>query len=139
MVALPGGVVYTAAKSALIGLLPGLHATLRHQSIRTGVICPWFADTGIMTDAGRAFIASAGMPFAPVPRVAGAIFCAATSTDAASDGCVWTVPDDGEVCRIPRERMTLSGGVYTVLNERLARAGRKKWSDAGPSIVTGAK
>lgn len=137
--------MYTAAKTALLGLLPGLHTSLHIKNIRTGVVCPWFsgkslpvrlfdcradslADTGIMTDAGRAFLH--GLPLAPVPRVAGAIFRAASDTEELSDGCVWTVPDDGEVCRIPRERMQLVGGVYSALNERLARAGpRKKWSD----------
>ncbi|EJD41041.1 NAD(P)-binding protein [Auricularia subglabra TFB-10046 SS5] len=133
MCALPGGVIYTAAKTALLGLLPGLYASLRSKNIRTGVICPWFSDTGILTDAGRSFLQ--GMPLAPVPRVVGAIFRASTDPDGASDGCVWTVPDDGEVCRIPREQMQLVGGVYSVLNERLARAGtRKKWSDAAPAI-----
>ncbi|KZV97039.1 NAD(P)-binding protein [Exidia glandulosa HHB12029] len=133
MAALPGGVMYTAAKTALLGLLPGLHASLHHQNIRTGVVCPWFSDTGIMTDAGRAFLQ--GVPLAPVPRVVGAIFRAASDAEETSDGCVWTIPDDGEVCRVPREHMQLVGGVYTVLNERLARTGpRKKWSDATPSV-----
>ena len=88
-----------------------------------------------MTDAGRAFLQ--GMPLAPVPRVVGAIFRAATDADDSSDGCVWTVPDDGEVCRIPREHMKLVGGVYTVLNERLARAAgkKKKWSDSENGAV----
>ena len=95
------------------------------------LLSPSFTDTGILTDSGRNFLR--GLPLAPVPRVVGAIFRAATDTDPASDGCVWTVPDDGEVCRIPREHMQLIGGVYTILNERLSRNGpRKKWSE-GPS------
>jgi len=35
--------MYTAAKTALLGLIPGLYASLSAQGIRTGVICPWFA------------------------------------------------------------------------------------------------
>ncbi|KAH7102392.1 NAD(P)-binding protein [Auriculariales sp. MPI-PUGE-AT-0066] len=131
MVGMPGGVMYTAAKTALLGLIPGLYASLNAQGIRTGVICPWFADTGIMTESGRKLLRTTGMPFAPIGRIAGAIFKAAMDDDPDSDGCVWTVPDGGEVCRIPREHMQLIGGVYTVLNERISRTSpHKKWSDS---------
>ncbi len=62
----------------------------------------------------------AGIPLTPVPRIAGAIFRAATDPDLATSGCPWVLPDDGPVIRVEKEALRL--GVYDMLNKRLRRA-----------------
>lgn len=64
----------------------------------------------------------AGMPMTPVPRIAGAIFRAATDADLATSGCPWVLPDDGPVIRVERE--ALRAGVYEMLDKRVRRAAR---------------
>lgn len=65
----------------------------------------------------KAFLA--GIPLVPVPRIAGAIFNAATELDPDTDGAAWTLPDDGPVFRI--EKPTLTEGVYKMINQRAER------------------
>ena len=62
----------------------------------------------------------AGMPMTPVPRVAGAIFRAATDPDLSTSGCPWVLPDDGPVIRVEKEG--LRQGVYKMLDNRIRRA-----------------
>jgi hypothetical protein len=62
----------------------------------------------------------AGIPLTPVPRIAGAVFRAATDPDAATSGCPWMLPDDGPVIRVEKE--SLHAGVYEMLNVRIRRA-----------------
>ena len=62
----------------------------------------------------------AGLPLTPVPRIAGAIFRAATDPDLKTSGCPWVLPDDGPVIRIEKE--ALRAGVYLMLNNRIRRA-----------------
>ena len=52
----------------------------------------------------------AGLPLTPVPRIAGAVFRAATDPDVATSGCPWVLPDDGPVIRVEKE--ALRAGVY---------------------------
>jgi hypothetical protein len=59
----------------------------------------------------------AGMPMTPVPRIAGAVFRAATDPDAATSGCPWVLPDDGPVIRVEKE--ALRAGVYEMLDTRI--------------------
>ena len=60
-----------------------------------------------------------GIPFVPVPKVAGAVFLAATDAAPNTQGSVYTLPDEKEVFRIPH--MQIDGGFYGILNERVAR------------------
>lgn len=55
-----------------------------------------------------------------MPRIAGAIFRAATDPDLATSGCPWVLPDDGPVIRIEKE--ALRTGVYEMINDRIRRA-----------------
>ena len=61
----------------------------------------------------------AGLPLTPVPRIAGAVFRAATDLDAATSGCPWVLPDDGPVIRVDKEG--LRAGVYGMLDARIRR------------------
>lgn len=61
-----------------------------------------------------------GLPLTPVPRIAGAVFRAATDPDIATSGCPWVLPDGGPVIRVEKE--ALRAGVYELLNRRLRRA-----------------
>ena len=64
----------------------------------------------------------AGIPLTPVPRIAGAIFRAATDPDFATSGCPWVLPDDGPVIRVEKE--ALRAGVYDMLSDRVRRANK---------------
>jgi len=60
-------------------------------------------------------LSMAGIPLVPVPRVAGAIFYAASSPDPSTSGSsYWCHP--GPVFRIPREEFKL--GVYKMIDEQ---------------------
>ena len=62
------------------------------------------------------FIAAAKFPYTPVERVAATILCVATHPERSTSGLPWTLPDGGEVFRLPVAG--LNQGVYAVLNER---------------------
>ena len=62
------------------------------------------------------FIAAAKFPYTPVERVAAAILCVATHPDKSTSGLPWTLPDGGQVFRLPV--VGVNEGVYAVLNER---------------------
>ena len=64
----------------------------------------------------------AGIPLTPVPRIAGAIFRAATDPDLATSGCPWMLMDDGPVIRVEKE--ALRTGVYDMLGDRIRRVTR---------------
>jgi hypothetical protein len=64
----------------------------------------------------------AGFPLTPVPRIAGAVFRAATDPDVATSGCPWVLPDDGPVIRVEKE--ALRAGVYEAIGRRMRRAHR---------------
>lgn len=61
----------------------------------------------------------AGIPLAPVPRVAGAIIHAATNPDPETNGVAFLLNDDGPVFMVPREEFKL--GVYKMIDERTNR------------------
>jgi len=61
----------------------------------------------------------AGLPLTPIPRIAGAVFRAATDPDVATSGCPWVLPDDGPVILVEKEALRL--GVYELLEKRLRR------------------
>ncbi|KZT43599.1 NAD(P)-binding protein [Sistotremastrum suecicum HHB10207 ss-3] len=108
---------YTCAKHGILGFSKGIAPYLQARGIRSGVVCPFFADTDILHVGVKAFLA--GIPLVPVPRIAGAIFNAATELDPDTDGAAWTLPDDGPVFRI--EKPTLTEGVYKMINQRAER------------------
>ena len=62
---------------------------------------------------------SAGLPKAPVERVAGAMFLAATDTDPDTNGAVYCLPDEREVFLIPY--IDLQDGLYKLLKKRVDR------------------
>ncbi|KIJ64885.1 hypothetical protein HYDPIDRAFT_111546 [Hydnomerulius pinastri MD-312] len=58
----------------------------------------------------------AGIPFAPVHSVAGAIFLAATDDNLKTDGCAWLFDGDGPVVQVRKDE--LKGGLYQMLDDR---------------------
>jgi hypothetical protein len=74
-------------------------------------------DTLILELSTRVLLA--GVPMTPVPRIAGAVFRAATDPDVSTSGCPWVLPDDGPVIRVEKE--ALRAGVYELLNKRIRR------------------
>ncbi|KAI0261055.1 hypothetical protein BC834DRAFT_494233 [Gloeopeniophorella convolvens] len=116
-IGLPTGQQYTASKHAALGLMRALDPILALEDIRTACIHPWFADTNIVNTGMRLLLA--GIPLAPVARIAGAIFRAATDPDMATSGCPWVLLDDGPVLLCEKE--TLREGVYAMFDARLRR------------------
>ncbi|KAI0248422.1 hypothetical protein BJV78DRAFT_1276578 [Lactifluus subvellereus] len=114
---LPMAPQYTASKHAVLGLMRALDPIVAEDNIRIAVIHPWFADTSILGLPVKLLLA--GLPMTPVPRIAGAVFRAATDPDAATSGCPWVLPDDGPVIRVEKE--ALRAGVYEMLDARIRR------------------
>ncbi|EJD52832.1 NAD(P)-binding protein [Auricularia subglabra TFB-10046 SS5] len=114
---IPSGYQYSASKHAIIGLAGSLYDQCTTDEIRLAVIAPWFTDTAIVHAGVRLLLA--GVPFARISRVSGAIFAAATNPDPKTNAAIWSIPDHGEVFRL--ERPHLSEGPYKILNERCAR------------------
>lgn len=81
------------------------------------VLTPAAEDTAILGLPVKLLLA--GIPLTPVPRIAGAIFRAATDPDLATSGCPWVLPDDGPVIRIEKE--ALRAGVYEMMDNRIRR------------------
>lgn len=61
----------------------------------------------------------AGIPFTPVPKIAGAIVLAATDGAPNTNGAAYTLPDERDVFRIPH--VELNEGVYGLLQARAKR------------------
>lgn len=117
---IPSAPNYSAAKHGVVGFMGAMHLSCRVKGIHIGTVCPWFADTAIVPATVK--IALAGIPKAPIPRIAGAIIRCATDPDWLNSSALWTIPDGGTVFRINRE--LLNEGVYKLLNNRLLRLGR---------------
>ncbi|KIK69270.1 hypothetical protein GYMLUDRAFT_35336 [Collybiopsis luxurians FD-317 M1] len=113
-VALPPAPTYTASKHAVLGLMRSLDPFLSLQNIRIACITPFFADTNILPTVVK--VALIGVPLTPVPRIAGAIFYAASHPDPATSGCGYVLPDNGPVFKVPREEF--KAGVYKLLDDR---------------------
>jgi NAD(P)-dependent dehydrogenase (short-subunit alcohol dehydrogenase family) len=116
-VGIPQGPQYSASKHGVLGLMRALDRIVTADNIRIAAIHPWFADTAMLGLQTR--LLAAGIPKTPVPRIAGAIFRAATDPDLATSGCPWVLPDDGPVIRVEKE--ALRAGVYEMLNNRIRR------------------
>ncbi|KAF8256820.1 hypothetical protein EI94DRAFT_1693694 [Lactarius quietus] len=116
-VGIPRAPQYAASKHGVLGLMRSIDPIVTADNIRIATIHPWFADTGILDLPVRIMLA--GIPLLPVPRIAGAIFRAATDPDKTTSGCPWVLPDDGPVIRVEKE--ALRAGVYDMLNNRIRR------------------
>lgn len=112
--AIPGGPLYTASKHAILGIMRSLHFPLELQGIRIGVIHPFFADTAIVPFAAKVVLA--GIPLTPVPRIAGAIFHAASNPDPETNGCAWLLLDNGPLFRVKPDEF--KQGVYGMIDDR---------------------
>jgi len=115
---LPGAPQYTASKHGVLGLMRALDPIAARNNIRLAAIHPWFADTSLLGLPVKLILA--GIPLTPVPRIAGAVFRAATDPDTATSGCPWVLPDDGPVVRLEKEALRV--GVYEILGKRVRRA-----------------
>lgn len=113
-VGLPLAELYTASKHAVLGLMRAMDKRFAMNNIRIACIHPWFAATDILSIPVR--LALAGLPLTSVPRVAGAIFYAATDPDPETSGAAWLLPDDGPVIKIMKEEFKL--GVYALVDQR---------------------
>ncbi|EAU91051.1 hypothetical protein CC1G_03219 [Coprinopsis cinerea okayama7 len=114
-VKLPLADLYTASKHAMLGLMRGMYVRMEFQGIRIACVHPWFADTEILPTAVKLFLS--GMPLSPIPRIANAIFYAATDPDPNTNGASWLLADDGPVVLCPKEDFKF--GVYSMLDERV--------------------
>ncbi|KAJ7594455.1 hypothetical protein C8J56DRAFT_821152 [Mycena floridula] len=114
---IPTAPMYSAAKHAALGLMRSLHLVWERENIRIGIIHPFFADTTIVPPLVK--LALAGIPKAPVSRIAGAIFYAATEPTLETNGCAWLLLDDGPVFLVPREEFKM--GVYAMVDKRANR------------------
>ena len=109
-----------------------LHIPLELKGIRIAVIHPFFAGQAYSTSAFWNYrdtsldtaivpipvkLLLAGIPLTPVPRIAGAIFYAATNPNPATNGCAWLLPDNGPVFLVPKEEFKL--GVYKMIDDRV--------------------
>ncbi|EEB90687.1 hypothetical protein MPER_11071 [Moniliophthora perniciosa FA553] len=113
--AIPIAPEYTATKHAILGVMRSLHPIYRQDGIRIACVHPFFAGhTDILRPFVKLFLA--GIPLAPVPRIAGAIFYASTEPSMETSGSAFLLPDDGPVFMIPKEEFKL--GVYGILDKR---------------------
>ena len=71
-------------------------------------------DTGIVPLSLKVILA--GIPFTPVPRIAGAIIYMATDPNPATNGSAWLLTDDGPVFMVPKEEFKM--GVYKIIDDR---------------------
>ncbi|KAF9462472.1 hypothetical protein BDZ94DRAFT_1322648 [Collybia nuda] len=111
---IPRGSLYAASKHAILGLMRSLYPGLHFQNIRIASIHPFFADTAIVPIPVKLLLA--GIPLAPVPRIAGAILYAATDPNPETNGSAWLLTDDGPVFMVPKEEFKM--GVYKMIDDR---------------------
>ncbi|TFK25183.1 NAD(P)-binding protein [Coprinopsis marcescibilis] len=110
-----GGELYAASKHAILGLMRSLHRMLDKRGVRIACICPFFTNTELVPTLVKAFLA--GIPTPTVPRIAGAIFYAATDPDTETSGSAWLLADDGPVFLVPKEKF--KAGVYAMIDQRV--------------------
>ena len=78
-------------------------------------------DTAIVPFAAKVVLA--GIPLTPVPRIAGAIFHAASNPDPETNGCAWLLLDNGPLFRVKPDEF--KQGVYGMIDDRAN--GSLKW------------
>lgn len=85
---MPRDPVYTLTKHAVVGFVRAVAPQLARRGIRINALCPGFADTPIVDDELRAWVAGQGLSLIPARRVAEAALVAARS---AETGRAWVV------------------------------------------------
>ena len=80
--------IYTLTKHAVVGFVRAVAPQLAERGIRINALCPGFADTPIVDDALREWVAEQGVPLIPPERVAEAALVAARSEET---GQAWVV------------------------------------------------
>jgi NAD(P)-dependent dehydrogenase (short-subunit alcohol dehydrogenase family) len=80
--------VYTLTKHAVVGFVRAVAPQLAERGIRINALCPGFADTPIVGEELRAFVAAQGLPLISPERVAEAALAAARSEET---GQAWVV------------------------------------------------
>ena len=80
--------IYTLTKHAVVGLVRSAAPQLAERGIRINALCPGFADTPIVDDELRSFVAGQGIGLIPAERVAEAALAAARSEET---GQAWVV------------------------------------------------
>ncbi|KAF5355507.1 hypothetical protein D9758_006411 [Tetrapyrgos nigripes] len=113
-VAIPTAPVYAASKHGVLGVVRSLDPVFALKNMRINVVCPFFADTGIVPIPAKLFLA--GVPLVPVPRIASVIFYTATNPDPETSGRAFCLLDDGPAFQVPKEEFKL--GVYGMIDAR---------------------
>jgi NAD(P)-dependent dehydrogenase (short-subunit alcohol dehydrogenase family) len=80
--------IYTLTKHAVVGFVRAAAPQLAERGIRINALCPGFADTPIVDDALREWVAERGVPLIAPERVAEAALVAAGSEET---GQAWVV------------------------------------------------
>ena len=80
--------IYTLTKHAVVGFVRAAAPQLSERGIRINALCPGFADTPIVDDALREWVAERGVPLIVPERVAEAALVAARSEET---GQAWVV------------------------------------------------
>ncbi|KAJ3716766.1 hypothetical protein DFJ43DRAFT_1006628 [Lentinula guzmanii] len=115
--------MYTASKHAVLGIMRSLDASFASRGLRIASIHPFFAGmyrlsvwpTSIVPGIVR--LQLAGIPLAPVPRIAGVIFYAASHPDPTCSGAAFWIPDGGApTFIIPRKEF--KPGVYEYIDSK---------------------
>jgi NAD(P)-dependent dehydrogenase (short-subunit alcohol dehydrogenase family) len=86
--------VYTLTKHAVVGFVRAVAPQLAERGIRINVLCPGFADTPIVGDELRAWVAEQGVELIPPERVAEAALATARSGET---GQAWVVQPGREL------------------------------------------
>jgi NAD(P)-dependent dehydrogenase (short-subunit alcohol dehydrogenase family) len=88
LVAVPLDPIYALTKHAVVGLVRSVAPQLADRGIRINALCPGFADTPIVSDELRAWVAEQGIALIPPERMAEAALVAARSEET---GQAWVV------------------------------------------------
>jgi NAD(P)-dependent dehydrogenase (short-subunit alcohol dehydrogenase family) len=80
--------IYTLTKHAVVGFVRSVAPQLTERGIRINALCPGFADTPIVDDALREWVAGQGVSLIPAEQVAAAALVAARSE---KTGQAWVV------------------------------------------------
>jgi NAD(P)-dependent dehydrogenase (short-subunit alcohol dehydrogenase family) len=98
-------VIYSATKSAVIGLVRSLAPVLESDGITVNALCPGIVDTPLI-DSRRAAIAAAGVPVAGVDLVVDAFDAA---LDGGGTGQAWLVMADRELAPVRFAELPVPG------------------------------
>ena len=85
---LPLDPVYTLTKHAVVGFVRAVAPQLEARGVTINALCPGFADTPIVDDELREWVAGQSIPLMPAETVAGAALAAARSGET---GKAWVV------------------------------------------------